>query len=276
MAPTIKSVELRTGISVPYAEQGNPSGIPMLLLHGYADSWRSVENVLPHLPPLIHAFAPSQRGHGDADQPTNGYSPQGLAADVLAFMDALNIDAAVIVGASSGGMIALPFVLDYPERTLALVLAGAPTTLKDIPNVHEFLDLVSQLSDPIDPTFVREFQQSTLVQPVPSTFLDRQVQESLKLPARVWKSALEPLLEADFTEELRKIEVPTLIIWGDKDGVLPREQIEAVSAAIRNSRLIIYSGAGHAFYWEESARFATDLASFAEYVPPPRHRRGLP
>ena len=63
---------------------------------------------------------------------------------------------------------------------------------------------VSQLVDPIDPGFVREFQESTLAQPVPQAFLDTIVQESLKVPARVWRAAFEGFLEDDFTGELNR------------------------------------------------------------------------
>ena len=73
MAHIIKTVELPNQVKIPYVEQGNSSGIPLLLLHGYADSWRSFELVLPHLPESIHPFALTQRGHGDASRPLSGY-----------------------------------------------------------------------------------------------------------------------------------------------------------------------------------------------------------
>jgi non-heme chloroperoxidase len=263
VAPAIKSVDLSTKVKLPYAEQGDSSGIPILLLHGYVDSWRAFEGVLPHLPESIRAFALSQRGHGDADRPTSGYRPHDFAADLEAFMDALRLEAAVIVGASSGGITAQRFAIDHPKRTLGLVLAGSPITLRGNQAVLEFWEYVSELKDPIDPGFVREFHESTLVQQVPQTFLDTLIEESLKVPARLWKAALEPLLDADFSEELDKIEAPTLIAWGDKDAFLPRRQQEALAAAIPRSQLIVYPGAGHAFYWEEPARFAADLTAFA-------------
>ncbi len=61
MARGIKFVELPHGVELPYVEQGDPSGVPLLLLHGFADSWHSFELVLPHLPASIHAFALTQR-----------------------------------------------------------------------------------------------------------------------------------------------------------------------------------------------------------------------
>jgi non-heme chloroperoxidase len=112
MTPIIKSVELPHRVKLPYVEQGDPSGVPMILLHGYTDSWRSFEPVLPHLPQSIHAFALTQRGHGDADRPATGYRTRDFAADVGAFTDALGLGPAVVVGSSMGNTNAQRFAID--------------------------------------------------------------------------------------------------------------------------------------------------------------------
>ena len=109
MEPIIKTVQLPNQVKLPYVEQGNSLGFPLILLHGYADSWRSFERVLPHLPKSIRAFALTQRGHGDASRPTVGYRPHDFASDLVAFMDALHLDTAVIAGGSSGGFVARRF-----------------------------------------------------------------------------------------------------------------------------------------------------------------------
>ena len=74
-------------IRLPYIEQGDPSSVPLLLLHGATDSWRSYEPVLPHLPDDIHAIAVTQRGHGDAPKPSSGYTVDELAGDVAALIE---------------------------------------------------------------------------------------------------------------------------------------------------------------------------------------------
>ena len=265
MATTIKSVELPDRVKLPYVEQGNPSGVPVLLLHGYTDSWRSFEPVLPHLPDSIHAFALTQRGHGGADQPATGYRTRDFAGDVLAFMDALRLGPAVVVGHSMGSTNAQRFAIDHPERVLGLVLAGSFATFRGNPTIVDFWQsAVSQLTDPIDPGFVREFQESTLAQPVSKAFLDTVVQESLKVPARVWRAACEGFLEDDFAGEFAKIKAPTLIVWGARDTFCPRHDQDALLAAIPDARLVVYEKAGHAFHWEEPERFASDLVAFVK------------
>jgi pimeloyl-ACP methyl ester carboxylesterase len=260
-----KRIKLATGVELAYVEQGNPAGVPVIFLHGITDSWHSFEPVLPHLPHTIHAFALTQRGHGESERPATGYRPQDFAADVAAFMDALQLERAVIAGHSMGSSIAQRFGLDFPERILGLVLIGSFASFQDKPELVEFVEVgVSPLEDPIDPAFAREFQESTLAQPIPPEFLETVVQESLKVPARVWKAAFQGLLEGEFPSELGKIKAPTLIVWGDQDAYCPRSDQETLRMAIAGSRLVVYAGVGHAIHWEEPARFAADLVAFVK------------
>lgn len=265
MAPILKSVELPNQVKIPYVEQGDPSGVPVLLLHAIADSWHAFEPVLAHLPNSIHAFALTQRGHGDASRPAVGYGVHDFATDLAAFMDAIRLEAAVIVGGSSGGFVARRFAIDHAERTLGLVLMGSPASLRDKPSVQELWDAtVSKLTDPVDSGFVREFAASTLAQPVPQAFFETIVQENLKVPAFVWRATFEGLMEDDSFAELHTIKALTLISWGDQDAILPQSDQEALAAAIPGSRLVVYRGAGHCFYWEEPDRVASDLVAFIE------------
>jgi len=265
MTPVIKSIELSSGVKLPYVEQGDPSGMPMLLLHGFTDSWRSFERVLSYLPASIHAFAMTQRGHGDAERPAAGFRTRDFAADVAAFVHATGLGPTVVVGHSMGSTHAQRFAIDHPDHTLGLVLAGAFTAYRNNPVVVEFWESdVSQLTEPIDPGFVREFQESTLAQPIPQAFLDTVVQESLKVPARVWREVFEGFLEDDCAAELGKIKTPTLILWGARDTFCPRGEQEDLLTSIAGSRLVVYESAGHALHWEEPERFAADLTTFAQ------------
>ena len=265
MTSFIKFAELPNKLKIPYVDQGDPSGIPLILLHGYAESWRSFDLLLPHLPKSIRAIALTQRGHGDASRPTEGYGSHDFAMDLAAFMDTLQIAAAVITGGSSGGFVARRFAIDFPERTLGLVFLSSPFILRDKPGVLDLWEsTISKLTDPIDPAFVREFQMSTITQAVPKAFLETMVQESLKVPANVWKTTTEGLLEDNSSEELAEIKAPTLMIWGDKDTIVPRSDQEQLLARIEGSQLAVYPDVGHAIYWEQPVQVASDLAMFVE------------
>ena len=263
LAPTVQSVALATGVTLPYVEQGDPAGVPVVFLHGLSDSWRSFDPVLPFLPASMRAFAVSQRGHGDAGRPPHGYHPRDFAADVAAFLDSQELESAVVAGHSMGSTIALRFALDYPERTRGLIPMGALVRYAVNPVITEFWEtVVSVLDDPIDPRVAREFQESTLAQPIPPAFLETVVAESLKAPARVWRDALSGLLDDEHVGRLVRIAAPTLLVWGDRDAFVPENDQNALLATIAGSRLVVYRGAGHAVHWEEPARFAADLTAF--------------
>ena len=219
--------------------------------------------MLPYLPKSIHIFALTLRGHGESGRPATGYSVEIFAADLLDFMDKLDIEKAVVAGGSSGGITARRFAIDHPERISGLVFLGSPLSLRDKPGILELWNsTISKLTDPIDPNFVREFAESTFSPAIPQEFMDKIIKENLKVPTRVWKSTLKGLLEDNTLSHLNKIKCPTLLIWGDKDTIVTRSEQEAMANTIANSQLIIYPGAGHALYCEEPARTASDISAF--------------
>lgn len=253
-------------LSLPYLVQGNRAGIPVILLHGYSDSLHSYDQLLPHLPASVRAFALTQRGHGTAPRPTVGYAPADFAADLAAFLNQQEIEQAVIVGHSLGTAVAQRFALDYPERALGIVLMGAIRSWRDNPALVELAELAPTLEDPIDPAFVREFQESTIARAVPDEFLRVIIQESLQVPARVWRAAVAEFVANDFASELNNIAAPTLILWGEEDAYMPRVDQDALAATIPDARLITYPGIGHAPHWEDPERVAADLQAFVEYA----------
>jgi len=265
---SVKAVQLSNGVNLQYVEQGDEAGVPVILLHGFTDSWRSYERVLPYLPTTVHAFALTQRGHGDSDKPIQGYDPRDFAADVADFMDVKGIKEAVIVGHSMGSVIAQKFAIDYPARTLGIVLIGSFAGFKHNAIVQDFQRTLDTLNDPIEEGFALEFQQSTLANPVPDIFLNTVVQESMKVPARVWKTTMAALLSADYTPALAQYTKPALIVWGDKDVFSPRKDQEVLANALKRSQLLVYTGTGHGVHWEEPAKFAADLIVFAKQLTP--------
>ena len=263
MTPSIKSVELPSGVVLSYAEQGNESGVPVVCLHGVTDSWRSFELVLPLLSESIHAFAVTQRGHGDSSHPQSGFLFSDFAADIAAFMDALTIQKAVIVGHSMGSAVAQRFAIDQPQRVKGLVLVGSFASMRDNPAVEEFWDtVVSKITDPVDPGIAQAFQESTINTSVPPEFYEMVVQESLKVPARVWREAFEGFPKHDLSGELDKIKAPTLIVWGDHDAFCPRSDQDKLNSAISDSKLVVYPNTGHAVHWEQPRRFVSDIEAF--------------
>jgi pimeloyl-ACP methyl ester carboxylesterase len=255
-----KHAELKNGMRLSYAEQGADRGTPLILLHGIADSWRIFEPLLVELPESVHVYALSQRGHGDSDRPVTGYRTLDFVEDLRLFMEALQIPKAIIAGASSGGFAARNFAATHPERTAGLILLGSPATLATRPNPF------AELKNPIDPGFVKSFAESILSRPASAEALASMIAENLKAPARVWVETGNGLFEETFPGELAKIQVPTLIVWGDRDSIITYEDQLALAEAIKGSKLITHPGSGHMLYWEEPALIARDIVAFINEI----------
>ena len=255
------TTRLSSGPQVHYAAHGSPEGEPILFLHGYTDSWFSFSRLLPLLPASYRAFAFDQRGHGDSERPDCCYAIEDLIGDAVAFLDAVGVEQANVVGHSGGSFTARGLAETHPERVSRLVLIGsAVTPLKDV--TRELQVAVHELQDPVPVEFAREFQEANVYLPLPEAFFERAVAESLKLPARVWKSALDGLLAVEDTEDLGRITTPTLLIWGEQDEFFSRAEVEALAAAIPGARLLSYPETGHAVQLERPERVASDLRAF--------------
>jgi non-heme chloroperoxidase len=261
-----KTVVLPNNIQLEYVEQGKAKGVPVILLHGFTDSWYSFSRVLPYLPADMHVYVISMRGHGNSTRPANGYRPQDFAGDVAAFMKALRIGPAIVVGHSFGSLVAQQMAVDHSRHVQGLVLIGTFANVAANPVLSDMKSMMSELQDPIDPKFVEEFQKSTLAQPVPAPFLNTVVNESLKVPAHVWKSAMEGFLPVNNTAALKRFSKPTLILRGARDMLCPRADQDLLVKAIRGAQYFEYENAGHGLHWEEPEKFAFDLTAFSRIV----------
>jgi pimeloyl-ACP methyl ester carboxylesterase len=215
-------VRLGTGVKVTYVTRGEGSGVPVLFLHAWGESSGSFDPLTSALPPTIHALAMDQRGHGDSDKPARGYTLTDYAGDATAFLDAMGLPAAVLVGSSSGGYVAQQVAISSPERVRGLVLIGAPRSLRGRP---AFADDVDRLTDPIDRAWVEaSLAWFPRFHDVPEEYIRARVDDGVRMPARVWRQALAGLTEAPTPTEVGAIHAQTLIIWGERDELLPRAE----------------------------------------------------
>jgi len=254
-------IRIATGPRLHYAEQGNAGGEAIVFLHGWPDSWFSFSRVAEKLPERYRTLLIDQRGYGDSERPDGGYDIGSMAADVAAFLDALSIDRATIVGHSFGSFVARRVALDHPTRVdrLALIGTGWLGSNDVLREVHASLH---DLPDPVSREFARDFQASTAFAPLPEAFFEQIVSESLKLPSRLWAELLGSVIKYDDRNELAGLAVPTLLLWGDRDALFPREDQERLAATIPRVRLRIYPEIGHCPNWECPDEVAADLIAF--------------
>ena len=215
----VHTVRLATGVRLAFVRHGDPSGVPVLLLHPWSESLGCFDRLLPSLPATMHALAMDQRGHGDADKPAGGYALTDFAADVEAFLDATGLRSAVLLGSSSGGYVAQQVAIGIPDRVTGLVLVGSPRSLLGRPS---FADEVERLVDPVDRAWVeRSLEWFPRFHDVPGWYLQDRVDDGVRAPAHVWRQALTGLTTARPPTEAGTIAAPTLIIWGAETSCCP-------------------------------------------------------
>jgi len=259
-----QTITLSNGVTIEYAEKGNENATAIIFLHGYSDSWHSFETVMKLFPPDFHLVSISQRGHGNSSKPQQGYHPKDFAKDLSLFISEKGLGASIIVGHSLGGVVAQQFAISYPGVTKSLVLIDTDANFFDNPGIPEFLNSILKFDKPVDYSFAREFQVSTLAKPIDSLLLAVFIDESLKLPLHVWKGVATGLMEVNFTKDLPKIDAPVLIFWGSKDMFCLKADQDNFEKNLKNETLLVYEGTGHALHWEKPERFVADLVSFVE------------
>lgn len=257
-------VQLPTGLRMHYAEQGDSTAAPLILLHGYSDSWFSFSPVLPHIPARCRVFALDLRGHGKTDKPTTGYGMDELAHDVIAFMEDKSLRGVTLVGHSNGGYVAQQVAVAAPERLDRLVLVATTTTPRTITGIRDLEALVRGLGDPVSNDFIREFQNSTIHRTLAAEFVDQVVSESSRLPAYVWKGVMDGMLAMDAVTGLTDTDLSAMVLWGDADPLMPRSEQDALVKMFPDVVFKVYRDTGHALHWERPAKFARDLLDFVE------------
>jgi non-heme chloroperoxidase len=127
---------------------------------------------------------------------------------------------------------------------------------------REMQAAVRGFQDPLSVAFVRELHASVTHLPLPEPVLERLVAQSLKAPARIWRDGLEGLLAFDDAAELGRIVAPTLLLWGERDGLFCREEQERLAATIPGARRRVIPEAGHSPHLEHPERVTDGLDAF--------------
>lgn len=236
------------GPTLAYVEAGDPDGAPLVLLHGYTDNSRSWSLLAPELADR-RLIMPDLRGHGASDAPPCCYGVDSFASDVAGLMDALGVARADVVGHSLGSFVAAYLAATRPDRVGRLVLISGSTAAGAGPGTWLW-DNVSPLEPPLDPDSQFMLDWYWNPNPVPADFLDRERAESAAVQGHVWRGVLHALAATDWTPLAPAIDQPTLILWGDQDGLFDASHQDRLAAALPEARRETFEGYGHNMFWE--------------------------
>jgi 3-oxoadipate enol-lactonase len=206
------------------------------------------------------------RGHGASDAPARAYTLDELVADVVALLDALNIEKVTFVGLSMGGMIAQGLTLNHPQRVESLVLCDTSAFMppEAQPIVQERIDIARKdgLAALVDSTLARWFTPAYLQQKGREVEMIRTV--FLSSPVAGYIGCTEAIRRLNYINELSRIRQPTLIMVGAEDPGTPVAAAQAIHERIAGSRLEIIPSASHLSNIEQAERFNRNLIEFLE------------
>ncbi len=255
-------IKLKTGVTLDYFESGNHSGKTVIFIHGWGDSWRTWEASLRFLPLDYRYICMTQRGFGDSDKPESGYRQLDFLRDLEAFVKALKISNATLVGHSMGGMIAHHFAIEFPQSVNSLILVSTTGSGQMSNVLKSEAKGLEDLQDPIAPEYYRDLEVVPMGIEPSQEILETVIYEIMKTPARVLQQAMNGMLEENHFDRLSEIVVPTLILYGEKEMYFIETQQQEMADAIPNAQLKCYPNVGHGIQWEIPEQFAEDLAGF--------------
>jgi pimeloyl-ACP methyl ester carboxylesterase len=266
------------GHNVGYRRAGR--GEVVLLIHGLAGSSLTWKAVAPTLAKTHDVVAPDLLGHGESAKPMGDYSLGAFASGLRDLMDALDIERATIVGQSFGGGVAMQLAYQHPERCDRLVLVGSGGLGREVSWMLRLLSLpgAEQLMPVMFPKLVAEagsWVGSTLhrggiraphIAEMWRAYSSLAGAENRKAFVRTMRGVIEP--GGQTVSALDRIHLashlPTLIVWGDNDAIIPVGHAHVAHAAIPGSRLEILEGIGHFPHVEAPDRFLDVLVEFLE------------
>ena len=215
------------------------TGDRAFLAHGgWVGSWELWQEPLQLMQADWRSVAYDHRGAGATTATADEVTPEGLVADLFAVMAHYELDGCVLAGESMGALTCLQAVLAHPDRFAGLVLvAGAPAMVGEAPNVPAIRAHY--------PGYVRQFVQDCV--PEPDSEHIRRWGEQILLRADPEAAArmFESHYERGIAPALAEVAVPTLVIHGELDQIIPVGVGEWVASTIPGAELVVIPGAGH-------------------------------
>lgn len=257
---------MKLNFDLYYQEEGSPQGLPLIFIHAFPMTQAMWQDQAAFLQGQCRSIRYDLRGLGKSKGGSLQLSLEDHVDDLLKLQAHLEIEKAAWCGLSMGGYIALRAIEKYPERCRALVLCDTRSEADGNEGKLKRVQAIRSLQSEGVEAFARKFVPSLLSEHT----LQNRPEVEAKVRAMICEQSAEGICSAQFammartdtTESLAKIKVPTLILAGEKDPLIPLSSQEALQKKIPSSRLELLPEAGHMSNMEEPELFNEKLADF--------------
>jgi len=250
------------GYKVRYLEDGS-SDQNLVLLHGlggYAERWR---NVIPYLSKKYHVFAPDLIGYGKSEKPSVDYTMELFVKFTFDFIDSIGVSKTNLIGTSLGGQVVVECTSTQNQRIQKIVLIAPAGVMKKSTPALDAYTMAALY--PTRETIRTAYQMMAgnnrqVSDDAINNFMENMSRPNAKM---VFLSTLLGLKNApDIIEKLRTIKIPTLIIWGKEDMLIPHEYAQHFISSINDCESAIIDGCGHAPHVEEPQKVSDLIIKF--------------
>lgn len=251
------------GARLYWQEKG--SGPPVLLIMGLSFTHEMWYRVAPGLAAEYRTIVFDNRGMGRSDVPRGPYTMRRMASDARAVMDAAGVEAAHVIGASMGGMIAQELALRHPERVRSLML-GCTTSRGLLGKWPEFRYGPRQWSGRSREERERSLRSLLYAETTP----EERIEEDLRVRCgcrwcyKGFLNQFSGILMWSAYRRLPRIGVPTLVIHGDQDRLVPPENGRVIASRIPGARFELIRDAGHILITDQPEACAEAIGRFLE------------
>ena len=256
----VKTTEI-DGNKIRYLEEG-ASKNTLILLHGLGASAERWEDVIPLFAKKFRVIVPDLIGFGYSDKPTIAYTTDYFAEFMTKFVEKIGIKEMSIIGSSLGGQIAAEFIINQNMNVKKLILVSPSGAMKhSTPALNPY---ISAALYPNTDSALNAFQvmsgSKNVNEKIVSGFIERMELPNAKM---AFMSTLLGLSNSKaITEKLQLITIPTLIVWGENDPVIPIEYAQSFISGINDCRFYKMLGCGHTPYAEEPDTFFQIVSDF--------------
>jgi pimeloyl-ACP methyl ester carboxylesterase len=260
------------GIQLHVVETGNPSGRPILFIHGFSQCWLAWERQMSsNLADNYRLIAMDIRGHGLSDKPQDGYADSRLwADDVNAVIQTLRLDRPILCGWSYGPLVILDFIRHYGDGHLSgVIFVGGVTKLGTDEAMSvltpELLALVPGLFATDVELSVRSLESLLrlfFAQQPSAEDLYPMLGYNLSVPPYVRQALFSRSFDND--DLLPQIRKPVLITHGADDAVVKPAVVDQHKAGLAHAQIQMMANVGHAPFWEDASTFNRGLRAFCE------------
>ena len=253
---------------IAYFDEGR--GEALIWVHGLGGDFTHFEHVAPLFADRFRTIGLDLPGCGRSCKPITRYSARAYGRTVLELMDALDISQATLLGHSAGGLVCAQAALACPDRVTRLVLVDSagiahysrPLQFAARAILQPWL-LVMTLERLAMPMLDRVFhQQNEYTAQFIANVLDRPRQPALNELAKVFHDIGPDLMQGTVYEHAERLTMPTLIVWGDRDRLVPLRTVAKAAARLPDGQLEIIENCGHMPMIEAPGTFARIVASF--------------